>query len=343
MAVRLASNGRLLRTVRGSWADERTDHTARLQLDGLAPGRRYDATICVHLRRRRDRPDRAGQLQHCADPRGGDVAGRGPATPAARGSGSTRSSAGSRRTARCTRPARTSSCTAATRSTPTSRSRRASRRRAATSGATWSPTASRRSPRRLDGVPRPAPLPAAGQQRPCAVRRRADDRAVGRPRDLQQLVPGRASSTTTATPSAAATCSPPAAAAPGRSTSRCRCSRLRRPRRRRLRVRRGSTAGSRAVRTSTCSASTCAPTAAPTTPSASGQPGILGPSQEQWLIEAVIAVAGDLEGDLRRPAALDPVRLTTTTSTARATATTASRWAASRSSPGSSRRVKRPG
>jgi alkaline phosphatase D len=45
MTVRLESNGRELRRVRGPWADERTDNTARLQLHGLAPGRRYDATI----------------------------------------------------------------------------------------------------------------------------------------------------------------------------------------------------------------------------------------------------------------------------------------------------------
>jgi len=45
LSLRLQSNGRTLRTVRGLWADARTDHTARLQLDGLAPGRRYDATV----------------------------------------------------------------------------------------------------------------------------------------------------------------------------------------------------------------------------------------------------------------------------------------------------------
>jgi alkaline phosphatase D len=45
MTVRLSSNGRLLRTVRGPRADERTDHTARLLLDGLAPGRQYEADV----------------------------------------------------------------------------------------------------------------------------------------------------------------------------------------------------------------------------------------------------------------------------------------------------------
>ena len=45
LMVRLESNGRLHRSIRGQWTDERADHTARLQLRGLAPGRRYDATI----------------------------------------------------------------------------------------------------------------------------------------------------------------------------------------------------------------------------------------------------------------------------------------------------------
>ncbi len=45
MSVRLESNGRLLRTLRGPWVDERTDLTGRVQLQQLAPGRRYDATI----------------------------------------------------------------------------------------------------------------------------------------------------------------------------------------------------------------------------------------------------------------------------------------------------------
>lgn len=45
LSVRLSSNGRVLRSVRGAWADKRTDHTARLLMEGLAPGRRYDATL----------------------------------------------------------------------------------------------------------------------------------------------------------------------------------------------------------------------------------------------------------------------------------------------------------
>ncbi len=45
MSVRLSSNGRLVRALRGPWADSRTDHTARVRLDGLAPGRRYDADV----------------------------------------------------------------------------------------------------------------------------------------------------------------------------------------------------------------------------------------------------------------------------------------------------------
>ena len=85
-----------------------------------------------------------------------------------------------------------------------------------------------------------------------------------------------------------ATCSRRAAAGPGRSTSRSRSARL---------VDRGGDgfASSRIyrrvparARTSTCSASTCAPTAAPTAPSTGpGQPGILGPEQERWLVDEV--------------------------------------------------------
>lgn len=45
LGVRLSSNGRVLRDIEGAWADERTDHTARMLLDGLAPGRRYDADL----------------------------------------------------------------------------------------------------------------------------------------------------------------------------------------------------------------------------------------------------------------------------------------------------------
>ena len=45
LVVRLRSNGRLLRHIEGSRADARTDHTARIILDGLAPGRQYDADV----------------------------------------------------------------------------------------------------------------------------------------------------------------------------------------------------------------------------------------------------------------------------------------------------------
>lgn len=45
LEVRLRSNGRTLRSLRGPWADERTDHTARLALTGLAPGREYAADL----------------------------------------------------------------------------------------------------------------------------------------------------------------------------------------------------------------------------------------------------------------------------------------------------------
>ena len=58
----------------------------------------------------------------------------------------------------------------------------------------------------------------ARREHPRPVRRRPGDRPVGRPRDPQQLVPRRRSSTTPATPSAAWTSSPPAPARPGRNT-----------------------------------------------------------------------------------------------------------------------------
>jgi alkaline phosphatase D len=44
MMVQLGSGGRR-RTVRGPWAGPRTDRTARVHLDGLGPGREYDATV----------------------------------------------------------------------------------------------------------------------------------------------------------------------------------------------------------------------------------------------------------------------------------------------------------
>lgn len=45
MMVRLSSGGLLRRTIRGRWADPRTDFTARMHLTGLAPGREYDAEV----------------------------------------------------------------------------------------------------------------------------------------------------------------------------------------------------------------------------------------------------------------------------------------------------------
>lgn len=45
LTVRLASAGRVVREIEGAWTDERTDYTARMVLDGLAPGRRYDADL----------------------------------------------------------------------------------------------------------------------------------------------------------------------------------------------------------------------------------------------------------------------------------------------------------
>lgn len=45
LMVRVRSNGRHRRLVRGPWTDERADLTARVHLTGLAPGRPYDAEV----------------------------------------------------------------------------------------------------------------------------------------------------------------------------------------------------------------------------------------------------------------------------------------------------------
>lgn len=45
MRVELSSNGRLLREIDGDVVDARTDHTGRVHLRGLAPGRRFEAAI----------------------------------------------------------------------------------------------------------------------------------------------------------------------------------------------------------------------------------------------------------------------------------------------------------
>ena len=337
MAVRLESNGRLLRTLRGPWADERTDHTARLQLTGLAPGRRYDATIWFTSDDGRPaRPSGSASALRRSTRRRPRWCGL--ATPAARGSGSTRSSAGSRRTPRSTRPAPTSSSTAATRSMPTSRFRRASRRRA---GDVWHNLVTdgvEKVAETLDGVPRPAALRrcrTATSVRCTPTSRRSRSGTTTRPATTGTRA---SSSTTTATPSAAATCSPPAAAAPGRSTCRCRSAAC---------VDRGGDGYA--------SGADLPPGPARSAPRPvlldmrsyrgaqrhlppSSQPGILGPAQEKWLTEAVIASPGDLEGDLGRPAALDPLDARRRPRRAVATATTASRLGGSRSWPGSSPR-----
>jgi len=43
--IELRSNGRSLRTIRGPWTDARADRTARMVLPRLSPGREYDATV----------------------------------------------------------------------------------------------------------------------------------------------------------------------------------------------------------------------------------------------------------------------------------------------------------
>ena len=45
LMLELRSNGRLLRSTRGQWTDARADHTARMELGSLGPGRDYEATV----------------------------------------------------------------------------------------------------------------------------------------------------------------------------------------------------------------------------------------------------------------------------------------------------------
>ncbi|MDQ4051832.1 MAG: alkaline phosphatase D family protein [Actinomycetota bacterium] len=45
LMMELTSGGRRLRSVRGPWTDARADHTARVELTRLAPGRDYEATV----------------------------------------------------------------------------------------------------------------------------------------------------------------------------------------------------------------------------------------------------------------------------------------------------------
>ena len=45
LMIEVRSSGRLLRSIRGPWTDARADHTARVELARLGPGRDYDATV----------------------------------------------------------------------------------------------------------------------------------------------------------------------------------------------------------------------------------------------------------------------------------------------------------
>ena len=221
MAVRLESNGRELRSLRGPWVDHRTDHTGRVHLRGLAPGRRYDATIWFT-----GDDGAVGQTErvsfstapiHAAPTSlvwSGDTCGQGFGINEELG-GLTTYAAIHR-----TQPDLFVHCgdtIYADLEIP-----------AVLRGGVRPRLAQRRQRRRREGlrdaggVPRPAALRAPGP--PTSARctptcRRS--RSGTTTRRATTGIPAR-SSTTTATPSAAATCSPPAAAARGRSTCRCR-------------------------------------------------------------------------------------------------------------------------
>ncbi len=92
MVARVGS-GRHAHTLRGGLATPDTDHTAKLHLWGLAPGRDYDAAIWFEDERRAPRRGAARPLRHRVDP-APHRASCGPATRAARGGGSTPTSAG---------------------------------------------------------------------------------------------------------------------------------------------------------------------------------------------------------------------------------------------------------
>lgn len=93
LMVRLLSNGRQRRLVRGPWTDERADLTARVHLTGLAPGRPYDAEVWFESPDgERSAPSTSPSRPHRSTPPRSRSSGR--ATPAARGGASIAPEAG---------------------------------------------------------------------------------------------------------------------------------------------------------------------------------------------------------------------------------------------------------
>ncbi len=182
MTVRLESNGRRLRSLRGPWVDERTDHTGRMHLRVRAwPAIRRKHL--VHPRERSYRPDRAGQLQHRPHPRGTHLLGvvrrhLWPGVRHQRGAARTRHLR--RHPPHPARPLRALWRHGLRRPRdPASLQEE--------SGQVWRNLVSdgvEKVSETLEKVPGPSPLRAPGPARPDALRRGSDHRPVGRPRDF---------------------------------------------------------------------------------------------------------------------------------------------------------------
>ena len=340
MAVRLESNGRLLRTLRGPWADHRTDHTARLQLKGLAPGRRYDATIWFSsddgATGQTERVSFSTAPIHAAPTSlvwSGDTCGQGFGINEELG-GLTTYAAIHR-----TQPDLFVHCgdtIYADLEIPPSFQEE--------SGHVWRNVVTdgvEKVSETLDEFRGRQRYVLQDDERPRAVRRRPDRRAVGRPRDLQQLVSRRASRRRPlhrAPLRRAGRPGPPGVAGVHAGAGQ----HLRRPGRRRLRLRPDLPEGPARPAPRPVRARHALLSRRQRHLRLKPQ-GILGLGPGGMAHPVGDRLEGNVEGDLGRPAARRSPPPTTTTSTGRATATTASRSAGSRSWPGSSPRGSGPG
>ena len=293
--------------IRGPWTDPRVDRTARLRLTGLAPGREYDASVWFASAdgtesTREELRFRTAPIHAAAQSViwSGDTCGQGWGIDRGRGGLTTYRAMLALRPDLFVHVGDTIYG-----DEPMTESVRADDGSLWVNDLTDEVTTVAET---LGRVPRTAPLSAARRQRARLLRRGADRRAVGRPRDLQQLVPGRddrrralhrATGRRAGDPGAAGVAGVPAG--PGDPAGPVD--------RRRVRRRPGSTAGCRVASTSTCSASTCAATAARTQPLVVAEPARHPRPRAQEALADRRATPLDrhLEGDLRRPAALGAV------------------------------------